>query len=48
MNYINYINNLFYGENWFIAWGIVIFLVVCGLAVQLPPIIKAVKEKKKK
>lgn len=45
---INFLHNLFYGESWFIAWGLVLIFFLIGLVLQLPPIIKSLKEKKKK
>ncbi len=45
---IEYLNSLFYGDNWYISWGIILIIVVVGLALQLPPIIKSIKEKKNK
>lgn len=45
---ISFLNNLFYGEYWFISWGIIILLFVIGIAVQLPAIIKSIREKKNK
>lgn len=45
---IDFLNNLFYGDNWYIYWGIIALLFFLGLLTQLPMLIKAVKEKKKK
>ncbi|MCM1578134.1 MAG: hypothetical protein NC078_04965 [Ruminococcus sp.] len=45
---IDYLNDLFYGDYWFIYWGIISFLFAVGLAFQLPAVVKAIKEKRKK
>ena len=48
MEIINSINSVFYGEYWFIAWGIVLLLFGSIIAVELPKLMKSFKEAKKR
>ncbi len=43
MKIFNFFNSLFYGDTWFIWWGIVLLIVSITIAIQLPAIIKSVK-----
>lgn len=43
---IAYINSVFYGEHWYIAWGIVAVLFGIAVAVELPKLIEAIKAAK--
>ncbi len=45
---IDFLNSIFYGEHWFIAWGVIFFFFIIGFALQLSPVIKSLKERKKK
>lgn len=48
MEIIEKINGLFYGEHWYIYWGIIAALCLIGLIPQIPKFIKSVKEMKKR
>lgn len=48
MEIINYINSIFYGEYWFVAWGIVILLFGAIVAVEVPKLVKSFKEAKER
>lgn len=43
---IAYINSVFYGEHWYIAWGVVLALFGVAVAVELPKLIEAIKAAK--
>lgn len=48
MEIIAYLNSIFYGEYWFIAWGIVFLLFGVLVAVELPKLIKSIKAAKER
>lgn len=48
MNFFMWINSYFYGEHWYIYWGIIALLVIIGLSVHVPNFIKSIKEAKKR
>ncbi len=48
MNFFRMLNSFFYGEHWYIYWGIVAVLIIFAVAVRLPSFIKSIKEAKKR
>ena len=48
MKFIEFSNNLFYGEYWFISWGVIALLVIGALAVEIPKLVKSFKEAKER
>ena len=48
MEIINSINSIFYGEYWFVAWGIVLLLFSALIAVEVPKLMKSLKEAKER
>lgn len=48
MKFFTFVNSLFYGENWYIYWGIVVVLALIGISVHIPNFIKSIKEAKKR
>ena len=44
---IDFLRNLFYGDNWFIAWGVAVLPLLVAGAVNLPALIKSIKGQKK-
>lgn len=48
MNFFRMLNSFFYGEHWYIYWGIVAVLFIFAVAVRLPSFIKSIKEAKKR
>lgn len=41
------VRNLFYGDNWFIWWGIVAVPFAFGVFIQVPKTLKSIKNHKK-
>lgn len=48
MEIFDFLNGLFYGEQWYIYWGIVAVPCLIGLISHMPKFIKSVKEMKKR
>ena len=48
LDLIAYINSIFYGEYWYIAWGIIFLLFAFTVAVEVPKLIKSFKEAKER
>ena len=38
----------FYGDYWFIGWGVCLLFFVIGFSINLPKLIKSIKETKKR
>ena len=41
MDFFRMLNSFFYGEHWYIYWGIVALLIIFAVAVRLPSFIKS-------
>lgn len=48
MDFFRLLNSFFYGEHWYIYWGIVAVLLIFVAVVQLPNFIKSIKAAKKR
>ena len=49
MNVFRWLNsNIFYGEHWYIYWGIIALFVIISLSVHVPSFIKSIKEAQKR
>lgn len=48
MDFFKMLNSHFYGEHWYIYWGIIAALIIFSLCVHLPKFIKSIKEAKKR
>lgn len=48
MEIINYINSIFYGDYWFVAWGIVLLLFSFFVIPEIPKLVKSFKEAKER
>ncbi len=48
LEFVSFINSVFYGDRWFIAWGVVLFLFVPVVIKEAPKLIKSIKEAKKR
>ncbi len=48
MDFFRMLNSFFYGDHWYIYWGIVAVLIIFAVAVRLPSFIKSIKEAKKR
>lgn len=48
MEIISYLNSIFYGEYWFIAWGVVLLMFGVLIAVEVPKLVKSYKEAKER
>lgn len=44
---IDFLRNLFYGDTWYIAWSIATLPLLIAGAVNLPALIKSIKDQKK-
>lgn len=44
---IDFLHGIFYGQYWYIAWGIVLILFAIGIAKDVPKLIKSIKNKNK-
>ena len=44
----DFLNGIFYGEYWYIAWGIVLLLFFLGIAKDIPKFIQSIKSIKNK
>ena len=42
--FISFMHSVFYGEHWYISWGIVLVLFVPAVIVEVPKLIKSIKE----
>ena len=40
------LHNVFYGDQWFIAWGIVIGIILLAVGLYIPSFVKSVKSAK--
>lgn len=40
------LHNVFYGEQWFIAWGIVIGIILLAVGLHIPSFVKSLKAAK--
>lgn len=48
MNIFIWLNSHFYGEHWYIYWGIIAALIIFSFCVHLPKFVKSIKEAKKR
>lgn len=48
LEFVAFLNSVFYGDRWFIAWGVVMLLFVPVVIKELPKLIKSIKEAKKR
>lgn len=48
MSVIDWLRSIFYGEHWYIAWGIILLLLSFWLIADLPKLIKSIKKSKGK
>lgn len=48
MDFFRWINSYFYGEHWYIYWGVIALLVVGALAIEIPKLVKSFKEAKER
>ncbi len=48
LNIIDVLNSFFYGEYWFIPWGIIFLLFAFLVVKELPKLIKSFKENKER
>lgn len=44
---VDTLTNIFYGENWFIAWGLIALPFLIAAALSIPGLIKSMKKQKK-
>ena len=44
---IETLRSIFYGENWFIAWGLIALPFLIAAALSIPGLIKSMKKQKK-
>lgn len=45
---VAFINSVFYGEHWYIAWGVIVLLLSPFIVRELPKLIKSIKEAQKR
>lgn len=45
---VAFINSIFYGEYWYIAWGCIVLLFLPFIIKELPKFVKSIKEAKKR
>ena len=48
LEFVAFLNSVFYGEYWFIAWGVVMLLFVPAAIKEAPKLIKSIMEAKKR
>lgn len=48
MDFFRWINSYFYGEHWYIYWGVILLLVIGALAIEIPKLAKSVKAAKER
>ena len=48
LEFVTFLNSVFYGEYWFIAWGVVLLLFVPVAIKEAPNLIKSIKEANKR
>ena len=48
MDFFRWVNSYFYGEHWFIYWGVIALLVIGALAIEVPKLVKSFKEAKER
>lgn len=46
LEFVSFFNSVFYGNHWFIAWGIVLLLFVPVIISETPKFIKSIKTAK--
>lgn len=46
LEFVSLLNSVFYGEHWFIAWGIMLLLFVPVVISETPKLIKSIKAAK--
>lgn len=46
MDFFRMLNSFFYGDHWYIYWGIVAVLLIFAVVVRLPNFIKSIKAAK--
>lgn len=45
---VAFINSVFYGEHWYIAWGVIVLLLSPYVVRELPKLIRSINEAKKR
>lgn len=48
MDFFRWINSYFYGEHWYIYWGVIALLVIGALVIEVPKLVKSFKEAKER
>lgn len=48
MNFFRWVNSYFYGEHWYIYWGIIAVIVIIALSFRVPAFIKSIKAAKER
>lgn len=46
LEFFSFMRNVFYGEYWYIAWGIVLLLFIPAVISETPKLIKSIKAAK--
>lgn len=48
LEFISFMHSVFYGEHWYIAWGVVLALFIPAVIIETPKLVKSIKEAKKR
>lgn len=46
LEFVSFMHNVFYGEHWYIAWGIVLLFFIPAAISEVPKLIKSIKAAK--
>lgn len=44
--FFEYLHNVFYGDHWFISWGIVIGIIILAIGLYIPDFLRSLKSAK--
>lgn len=45
---IDFLNGIFYGDHWYIAWGVILIIIALGVVKDIPKLVKSIKNMKNK
>ena len=46
LSFVDFINGIFYGDYWFISWGIILVIFIFTYGKEVPKFIKSLKSRK--
>ncbi len=48
MDFFRWVNSYFYGEHWYIYWGVIALIVIIALSLRVPAFVKSIKAAKER